>query len=67
MIDGNSVERFTLRNRNGYVAKVITHGPRLTEFHMPDRNGAFADIVLGFDDLESDIVTNTYFGATCGR
>lgn len=66
-IDGEAVEGFVLRNRNGFIAKVITYGARLTEFHMPGRDGKLADIVLGFDDLESYIATNTYFGATCGR
>lgn len=66
-IDGVAVQGFVLRNGNGYMAKLITYGARLTEFHMPDRNGKPADIVLGFDDLASYIGTNTYFGATCGR
>lgn len=66
-IDGVAVRGFVLRNGNGYMAKLITYGARLTEFHMPDRNGQPADIVLGFDDLASYIGTNTYFGATCGR
>lgn len=66
-IDGEVVEGFVLRNHHGLVAKVITYGARLTEFHMPGRDGKLADIVLGFDDLASYIATNTYFGATCGR
>lgn len=66
-LDGQSVQGFVLRNSNGYSAKLISYGARLTEFHAPDRNGRTADIVLGFDDLPSYISTNTYFGATCGR
>lgn len=66
-IDGETVQGFVLRNKNGFAAKLISFGARLTEFHMPDRNGNMADIVLGFDDLDSYIATNTYFGATCGR
>ncbi|MCX5581174.1 hypothetical protein [Kaistia terrae] len=26
-----------------------------------------ADIVLGFDDVDAYVATDTYFGATCGR
>jgi aldose 1-epimerase len=66
-IDGVAVKGFLLRNRNGLSAKLISYGARLTEFHAPGRDGTFADIVLGFDDLASYIATNTYFGATCGR
>ena len=66
-IDGEPVRGFVLRNRNGLAAKLISYGARLTEFHMPNRAGNLADIVLGFDDIKSYIATNTYFGATCGR
>ncbi len=66
-IGGEPVQGFVLKNGNGYAAKLISYGARLTEFHMPDRHGKLADIVLGFDDLDSYIATNTYFGATCGR
>jgi len=66
--DGTAVEIYTLRNRNGLTAKVMTYGATLVELHVPDREGAFADIVLGFDrlsDYESD--KNQYFGCTTGR
>ena len=66
-MNGQSVQGFVLRNSNGLSAKLISYGARLTEFHAPGRDGRFADIVLGFDDLPSYISTNTYFGATCGR
>lgn len=66
-LDGVTVEGFVLRNSSGLVAKLITYGARLTEFHTPDRDGVTADIVLGFDKLEDYIATNTFFGATCGR
>ncbi len=48
-------------------AKLISYGARLTEFHVPDRHGKTADIVLGFDKVEDYVATNTFFGATCGR
>lgn len=51
----------------GISAKLITYGARLTELWVPGRDGALADVVLGFDDLESYEATETYFGATCGR
>lgn len=66
-IGGEPVRGFVLRNANGLAAKIISYGARLTEFHMPGRDGTSADIVLGFDDLDSYIATNTFFGATCGR
>ena len=64
---GKAVTAFTLSNRNGLAARIITFGARLTELHAPDRAGRIADIVLGFDDLASYADTDTYFGATVGR
>jgi aldose 1-epimerase len=66
-VDGVAVKGFVLRNKNGLVAKLITYGARLAEFHLPDRHGKTADIVLGFDRIEDYVATNTFFGATCGR
>ena len=65
--EGEAVRGFVLRNSNGLEARLISYGARLTEFHLPDKQGKSADIVLGFDNLADYVATNTYFGATCGR
>lgn len=65
--DGQDVQVVTLQNANGLKARLITFGARLTELHVPDRDGVMADIVLGFDTLQEYVETDTYFGATCGR
>jgi hypothetical protein len=49
--DGESVERYTLKNKHGLAAKVITLGGIITELHVPDRAGKLADIALGFDTV----------------
>ncbi|PKU25926.1 galactose-1-epimerase [Telmatospirillum siberiense] len=66
-LNGLPVPGFVLDNAKGMQAKVIAYGARLTEMHVPDRDGRLADIVLGFDDLPSYVRHETYFGATCGR
>jgi aldose 1-epimerase len=66
--DGEAVELYTLKNKNGMVAKIMTRGATLTELDVPDKSGKTADVVLGFDDVagyESD--GNQYFGTTVGR
>ncbi len=68
MLDGQEVQEFTLKNPNGMEIKLISYGATLTEVHVPDKNGKFADVVLGFDTLAgytSD--ANPYFGCTVGR
>jgi aldose 1-epimerase len=66
--DGTKVEMYTLKNKSGMMAKVMTRGATLVELHVPDKNGKLANVVLGFDDIagyESD--KNQYFGCTTGR
>ncbi|KXV05841.1 galactose mutarotase [Caballeronia megalochromosomata] len=65
--EGKDVHAYTLINASGCKARLITFGARLVEMHAPDKQGRLADIVLGFDNLDRYITTDTYFGATCGR
>jgi aldose 1-epimerase len=65
--DGANVDEYTLRNKHGVFAKIITYGALMTEFHVPDRNGRLGDIVLGFDNLQQYLDGHPYFGATIGR
>ncbi len=66
-LNGLPVEAVSLSNQTGLRAKLISYGARLTELWVPGRDGALADIVLGFDSLGEYQATETYFGATCGR
>jgi len=65
--DGTQVERYTLRNAQGMVARLITYGATVTELHVPDRQGKLADVVLGFDNLRQYETKNPYFGCVVGR
>jgi len=65
--DGGKVDLYTLTNANGLKAKIMTYGGILTSLQVPDRNGDFADIVLGYDTLSKYIEANPYFGAIAGR
>jgi aldose 1-epimerase len=65
--DGTTVDLFTLRNAAGIEIRVITYGGVIVSLKTPDRTGAFDDIVLGFDDLESYLTKSRYFGCIVGR
>jgi len=65
--EGTPVDQYTLTNRRGMVAKVITYGATLTELIAPDRTGKPADVVLGYDKLEPYLAGLPYFGSTVGR
>src|ERR1051325_8055225 len=65
--DGQAVQQYTLTNRHGVVAKIMTYGATLTELHVPDKNGHMGDVVLGFSDLASYLKGHPFFGSTVGR
>jgi len=65
--DGESVELYTMVNKNGVTAKVMTYGALLTELHVPGRDGKLEDVVLGFSSLDEYLAGHPYFGATTGR
>jgi len=65
---GEKVDLYVLRNVNGMETKITNFGGIVVSLTAPDRNGAFADVALGFNDLESYLTKNNpYFGALIGR
>ena len=67
MPDGTAIEQYTLTNANGIEMKVITYGGIITSLKLPDREGNFADVVLGYDKLDGYLKQSPYFGAIIGR
>lgn len=65
--DGAPVEIYTLTNAHGVELKAMTYGCIITSIRTPDRNGKFADIVLGYDTLDGYLKDSPYFGAVVGR
>src|ERR1043165_7967911 len=65
---GENVDIYTLRNAHGVEAKITNYGGILVSLKVPDRNGNFDDVVLGFNDLDTYLTKNNpYFGAIIGR
>ena len=58
---GQLVDRYTLANNRGTIARVITYGGIITELLVRDRAGLLGDVVLGFDRLEQYERENPYF------
>jgi aldose 1-epimerase len=66
--DGAPVSLYTLRNRTGLEVRITNYGGRVVSLKTPDRTGAMADIVLGFDDLNGYLANpGPFFGALIGR
>jgi aldose 1-epimerase len=64
---GESVDAWTLSGPGGLVLEAITYGGIVTRLLAPDRHGGLADVVLGFNDLDSYLAGHPYFGAIVGR
>jgi aldose 1-epimerase len=58
---------YTMRNRAGMEARITNYGGIVTYLSAPDRHGHYADVVLGYDTLESYLKASPYFGALVGR
>ncbi len=67
MPDGAQVDLYTLTNANGMQAGIITYGGTVVSLSAPDRNGKYADVVLGMDDLAGYMKATAFFGALIGR
>jgi len=66
---GGAVTINSIGNGHGMEATFTPYGATLVSLKVPDRNGALADIVMGFDSVEGYQQTPSppYFGATIGR
>ena len=57
-----------LHNKAGVEVHVISTGATIRKLLLPDRDGVFADVVLGFDsELPYSDGRSPYFGAVAGR
>jgi aldose 1-epimerase len=65
--DGAPVTQYTLVNRHGMTVRILDFGGIITQIHVPDRDGRFADVALGFDELTPYLGESPYFGALIGR
>ena len=65
--DGTPVAIYTLRNTDGMTARIMTYGGIVQSLNVPDKNGYFGDVVLGYDTLDGYLTNSPYFGALIGR
>lgn len=67
-IDGKKTDIYTLKNKNGVTIKITNYGGRIVDIIVPDRNGKFGDIALGYDSIQKYVnYPEMYLGATIGR
>jgi aldose 1-epimerase len=65
--DGQQTDLYILTNKNGVEAAITNYGGTVVSLRVPDRNGKFDDVVLGYDNLDGYAAGKAYIGATVGR
>lgn len=66
-LDGKKVSLFTLRNDSGIIVKITNYGARIVSILVPDKNGRYEDITLGYRTLDEYLTDNMYLGCIVGR
>lgn len=64
---GEAVDIYTIRNSSGAAVDILTYGATVNSIYVADKNGAFADVLSGFDTLEGHEKYSDYQGMTVGR
>ena len=67
MKDGRAVYRYTLTNENGVSASFTDLGGTWLTMVVPDRDGNMADVVLGYDTVETILGGTGHIGEVVGR
>ena len=65
--DGRDVYAYTLSNNTIVSVRIINYGGIVVNLWVEDKNGKAADVVCGFDDIDSYIKAGGYYGAIVGR
>lgn len=65
--DGAAIDAYTLTNKSGMEARLMTYGATLVSLTAPDRKGHMANVVLGFDNAAPYVAGVPFYGATIGR
>ncbi len=61
------INLYTLTNSHGVEVSITNYGGTVTSIRVPDREGVFGDVVLGYETIDEYIRNPHYFGALIGR
>jgi len=65
--EGYKVYLVTLKNKNGASVSLTSFGASIVDLCVPDKNGGFTDVMLGYDNLEGYIGGKSGQGSSVGR
>lgn len=68
VIEGKKTSLYILKNEQGAELTISNYGARIVSLMVPDKTGAFIDVVTGHNSIDEFINSEEpYFGAICGR
>ncbi len=65
-IDGKSTHLFQLENKNGMLVALTNYGAKIVSVYAPDKEGNYADVVLGFNSIDDYQKYGASHGAVVG-
>ena len=72
VIQGKQVDLYFLRNANGMEVAVTNYGGALVAIMVPDREGNYANVIQGHDNIDDcvnspELFLSTLVGRYCNR
>ena len=64
---GTPVQLYTLKNHNGMSVSITNYGATVVSLTAPDRDGKFADVALGCDNVHDYEKQDAHLGGLVGR
>lgn len=65
--EGREVYSFTIANLSGAYIELVSYGATLNKIVVPDSQGRFNDVLVGFDTMEGQELCTDSQGRTVGR
>ena len=67
LADGREAYLFSVKNASGMTVQITNYGATVTSIYVPDRNGKFAEVALGYGSLDGYVNGTVFFGGIVGR
>jgi len=65
--NGYKTYQITLKNKNGMSVSFTNYAGAIVNLVVPDKNGNFIDVMLGYDDIDGYLNGKSGQGALIGR
>jgi aldose 1-epimerase len=66
-VDSKKTDLFILKNDSGMVVKITNFGARIVSVLVKGKDGKYADVALGFSNIDKYLADKTFCGAIAGR